>query len=169
VIWTYAGPSIAADDTGRIYVTGSTAGSYSYLTRYTDQDVEIGKTYQAPIRFKECIGMSLTPGPMLYVTERGVGVTAKKGTTPPRVYQFWDSNEGFVEVWRLEDKEIQGLRDVAVSRDGKSMYVLEDADNLAYHANGRHLVPARDLQGKGRLFRYRLKYEHEAETTITIR
>lgn len=155
----YVGPAISADRHGRIYVS-----SRRGLKRYTESDGKICEEYAPSLSLKYCIGTAVGPDGMLYATDR------KEATRSPgaRVYQFFDDNEGFSLVWCLQDATIEGLRNIAVSSDGRTLYVLEDGENFAYGYDGVQRWPSRNIQGKARLFKYDLSYRQTEEKSISI-
>lgn len=159
-IWV--GPSICVDrKAGIIYLT-----SRGGLFRYIEKDDSIEFHSKVPVDFFECIGLTFSSGRMLYVVERGIN---NSGQGSPGVYQLWDCGDGLVPVMFFENREFQGLHDVAISPDGKSLYVLEDGDNFGYLYDGTRRWPARDLQGKARLFKFNLKYKSQIQKKITIK
>ena len=86
-----------------------------------------------------------------------------------RLHQLWDSGDEMREVWKLEDPEVQGARDVAVTPDGTAVYLLEDASNFADYGGEKMRFPQRDMQGKGRLFKYILAPRLERSLPVQIR
>lgn len=140
ITWLYVGPSMVSDGKGKIYMTDYKKG----IRRYDDKGKEIVFRYKYPKSLNDPIGMALDREGMVYVAARGNS----------EVVQLWDSGESLSFVCSFKDSSIKGLRDVAISRDGKSIYLLEDKDNI------------HSIQGKGRLFKYNFSYSQVLEKKI---
>jgi len=80
---------------------------------------------------------------------------------------IWDSGESLSLVKYFEFSDIKGLRDVAISPDGKSLYLLEDRDNFGYLGD-KLKWPSRNIQGEGRLFKYDFSYSQVLEKKINL-
>lgn len=162
----YIGPSVTGR-MGRLY-TSSQQG----LLCLQDANGQIQQESKALVKFRTCLGLAVDSAGMLYVADRGIGGATEWGEklkpTPQRVYQLWEGGDGLYPVWQFEDQEIQGLRDVAVSPDGKLLYVLEDGDNFAYGYSGKKGWPELDLQGKARLFKYDLSWKQQERKPIKV-
>jgi len=175
ILGLYAGPSMATGMGGKLYLTegqdpGSSRGTIVRLQQVGDR---IERRYFYQRCCKDCIGLALDDRGMIYVTERGTCSTdrddriwqreGRGGITPSTLYLLWDNDEQFNFLTKWEFPELKGLRDVAVAPDGSSVYLLEDADNFAIF-HGEMKSPTRDLQGLGRLWKYKLSYRQ----TLTI-
>ena len=141
----YIGPSMISDGKSAVYATTVA----HEVKRYDDTGTAFAYRYRYPGPLGDVIGLAVNRG-MLYVAER---------TPSARLYQFWDSKESLSKVFEFQD-DLAGLRDVAVSPDGKSLYLLEDADNFGKNFG--------NVQGKARLFKYVLGYAQEVGCTITL-
>jgi hypothetical protein len=131
--------------------------------RMQDTGDAIVEKYVAPQVFKETAGMSADGKGMLYVAERGVcddcdnwrwKALKKAGKTPSAIYQFFDDGIGLSPVSSFVLKEVIGLRDIALSIDRKSLFVLEDGDDFTTYGKKKNHFNHRGRLGKGRLFKY---------------
>lgn len=159
VIWLYMGPALEVGAKGALYVTNCRFK----VMRMQNLGDEIVKKYEAPQSFKETAGMSADRKGMLYVAERGVcngcdnwrwKALKKDGKTPSAIYQFFDDGIGLNPVSTFILKDVVGLRDVALSSDRKSIYVLEDGDDFTTYGKKKNHFSHRGRLGKGRLFKY---------------
>lgn len=176
------GPCIAADMGGRIYVTGQGG-----LWRFTDTGKVIRRDYRAEFPFKEYMGVAVGRDGMIYVVDRGIATAMEplrsivdsraSGIKPPkpspRICQFWDDGRRLNAVWQIEDRDLAGLHDVAVSPDGLALYAAEDGDDYGRRGGGSRYVaacwPDRALPGKGRVFKYNLRTAQEIRKTINLK
>jgi len=138
------GPSLISDGKNKLYLTS--CGGKPSIGRYDARENEIVFRYKYLKPLGSVMGMALDKD-MLYVAERA---------PISQVYQLWDNQEAFSLVYIFSDDAIKGLRDVAVSPDGKSLYLLEDGEN-----SGKIL-------GKARLFKYDLGYSNVLEQKVKI-
>lgn len=162
------GPCVVADKIGRIYTT-----SVRGLSRLTDTGREIRFDYDALAGCRECIGLAIGHDSLIYVADRGIsaegaGPVPKVHAQPKTsVWLFWDNGAKLVPVWQMDAPSMAGLRDVAVSPDGKSLYLLEDGDNFANVA--KDIVWGdRFLEGKARLLKYDITFKQEVQKTIRV-
>ena len=86
---------------------------------------------------------------MIYVVDR---------SPASNVYQLWDTGESLLKVAVMGDDSIKGLHAIAVSPDGKSLYLLEDGMDQGKGCG----------KGAGRLFKYDLGYAQEAQANVTL-
>ncbi|HRV04526.1 MAG TPA: FlgD immunoglobulin-like domain containing protein [Candidatus Ratteibacteria bacterium] len=157
----YVGPSMASDSKSKIYMTGQD------LRRYDDTGNEIVFRYKYNESLREPIGLALDNENMVYVAERGIIPKDETNPLPSRVSVVWDSGESLSLVKYFEFSDIKGLRDVAISPDGKSLYLLEDMDNFGYLGD-KLQWPSRNIQGEGRLFKYDFSYSQILEKKINL-
>lgn len=142
----YVGPSLTSDGKSAVYATTVARE----VRRYDDTGNAFAYRYQYPGALGDVIGLTADRG-MLYVVER---------TPSARLYQFWDSNESLSKVYTYTDAALVGLRDVALSPDGKSLYLLEDGDNFGKSFG--------DMQGKARLFKYAIGFTQEVTCKVIL-
>ena len=138
-----ATPSMTSDGKNRLY-----RAENKMVSRYDDTGTKIVFRYQKNID-GSLIGIALSKD-MLYVVDR---------SPASRIYQLWENGESLLPVFSFGDDAIKGLRAVAVSPDGKSLYLLEDGDD--YFGKGF-------VNGQGRLFKYDLGYAQELQEKVTV-
>ncbi|MEI6165664.1 MAG: FlgD immunoglobulin-like domain containing protein [bacterium] len=134
-------PTMIADGRNGIYLT---AGPTMKLE---DKGTNIVLRYQYPTP-DTVQGLALSQG-MIYVVDR---------SPASNVYQLWDTGESLLKVAVMGDDSIKGLHAIAVSPDGKSLYLLEDGMDQGKGCG----------KGAGRLFKYDLGYAQEAQANVTL-
>lgn len=180
LIGLYIGPSMAVGRDGRLYMTDGQdpVSSRGTIARLQDTGDGIERRYFYQRCLKDCIGLALDNRGMIYVTERGTCSTERDdgiwqrvgrgGITPSTLYQLWDNDEQFNLVTKWELPEVKGLRDVAVVADGSCVYLLEDGINFAIF-RGEKKFDTRDVQGLGRLWRYKLGYQQSLTLPVEVK
>lgn len=165
----YAFPSMAADDKGNIYATDCFSnGAYrGGVAKYLYDGKTVRYMYHCLAPLKDVIGIDRTSGDVIYGVERGTVTEMNKSEkfAPDkiaRLVQICDSGNGLQLVERIELPDVKGARTVAVSPDGKAVYVLEDA--VDFWPGGEL-----SLQGKGRLFKYVFKYASAQKIPVTLK
>lgn len=173
----YVGPAMAGDKQGRIYLTDCfSCGAYKgAVVRYNFVNGKIEKQYTCQTPFKDAIGLCIGIDGMIYVTERGTVDRILPGAWEAdkisKIYQLWDTGSSISVFDIFTAKDVQGLRSVAISHNNKDIYLLEDSANFGISIKNPEQSPRehRDLQGKGRLFKYSFIWQEIINKNIEVK
>ncbi len=164
----YAGPSLATDGRGNFYTADcrSVGNYFGAVQKTLIQDGKLLKHYPCRKYLFDPIGVAVAPNGLIYATERGTlsefNVKRYKITPPLKtsLLQLWDNGLSLQLSARFLLPEVKGARAVAV--DSKNnIYILEDKRDFR--------KKTQSIPGKGRLFKYQMKYDEVKNFPITVK